>query len=69
MGTNSQDRLLRLLEVKTLTGYSRSSIYRKMQDGSFPRPLKMGARAVGWQESEIVTWRAACPRADGDTPP
>ena len=69
MDTESGDRLLRLREMIVLTGYSRSSIYRKMRDGSFPQALKIGARAVRWQESEIVAWRAACPRATGDTPP
>ena len=54
MDTESGDRLLRIGEMLVLTGYSRSSIYRKMRDGSFPQALKIGARAVRWQESEIV---------------
>ena len=69
MYTRTGDRLLRLSEVIALTRYSRSSIYRKMRDESFPKPLKMGDRAVRWRESEVTAWVAARPRADGDTPP
>ena len=69
MGTANTDRLLRLSEVRTRTALGRSTIYRKMRDGSFPKPLKIGARAVRWRESEIEAWLAARPRATGDRPP
>ena len=69
MCTTTGDRLLRLQEVKNRTTYSRSTIYRKMQEGTFPRPLKMGDRAVRWRESEIEVWLAARPRATGDMLP
>ena len=69
MATATIDRLLRLSEVRTRTGLGRSTIYRKMRDGSFPEPLKIGARAVRWRESEIEAWLAARPRATGDRPP
>ena len=49
MGTANTDRLLRLSEVQSRTELGRSSIYRKMRDGSFPEPLKVGVRAVGWR--------------------
>ena len=49
-------KILRRREVEARTGLSRSTIYNMMADGSFPRPLKLGARAVGWPESEIVAW-------------
>ena len=62
-------RLLRLREVIALTGLSRSTIYRKMRDGTFPDALKIGARAVRWLESEIQAWLAARPRATGDMTP
>ena len=42
-----QDRLLRRREVEKITGISRSSIYRLMPDGEFPRPVKVGPAAVG----------------------
>ncbi len=50
--------ILRLPAVKTRTGLSRSSIYLRVADGSFPRPISLGARAVGWIESEIEGWIA-----------
>ena len=46
MAAATTDRLLRLSEVVTRTGLGRSTIYRKMRDGSFPEPLKIGLRAV-----------------------
>ncbi len=69
MGTATTDRLLRLAEVRTRTALGRSTIYRKMRDGSFPEPLKIGDRAVRWRESEIEAWLAARPRATGDARP
>ena len=68
MVTESPDRLLRLAEVLTLTALAHSSIYRKMREGSFPEPLKVGVRAVRWWRSDIQAWLADCPRATGDTP-
>lgn len=50
--------ILRLPAVKARTGLSRSSIYLRVADGSFPRPISLGARAVGWVESEIEGWIA-----------
>ena len=40
------DRLLRRREVEEFTGMGRSSIYRLMQDGAFPRPVRVGPTAV-----------------------
>ena len=48
--------ILRLPVVKSRTGLSRSSIYQHVADGSFPRPVSLGARAVGWVESDIDGW-------------
>ena len=48
--------ILRLPAVKTRTGLSRSTIYLRVADVSFPRPLSLGARAVGWLESEVEEW-------------
>jgi prophage regulatory protein len=47
-------RLLRLPEVRTRTGKSRSSIYRGVADGTFPKQVKLGPRAVGWPDHEIT---------------
>ena len=46
MAASTADRLLRLSEVQTRTAFGRTTIYRKMREGSFPEPLKIGARAV-----------------------
>jgi prophage regulatory protein len=48
--------ILRLPAVKTRTGLSRSTIYLRVADGSFPRPISLGARAVGWVESDVEDW-------------
>ena len=55
------DRLLRRRDVERITGMSRASIYRLMQDGDFPRPVKIGATAVRWKESDIAAWIESLP--------
>lgn len=50
--------ILRLPAVKARTGLSRSTIYRRISNGDFPRPVSLGGRAVGWLESEIDEWLA-----------
>ena len=42
--------------VRERTGLSRSSIYLRISEGRFPRPISLGERAVGWLESEITEW-------------
>ena len=59
--SKTYDRLIRLQEVKLRTGLGRSSIYRKMADGSFPQPVNIGERAVAWRESDIEQWIATRP--------
>ena len=49
-------KFLRLPEVKSRTGFSRSSIYLFVQNGTFPRPVRIGGRAVAWLETEIDEW-------------
>ena len=59
-------RFIRLSEVMSRTGYGRTSIYRKMEDGSFPNSLKLGgppkdpnefdSRAIAWIEEEVDQW-------------
>ena len=50
------DKILRLPAVKERTGLSRSSVYQKIGSGEFPKAIPLGARAVGWLESEIDAW-------------
>lgn len=49
---------LRLPEVKAITGLSKSSLYALIQEKSFPAPVRVGARAVGWVRSEVMQWAA-----------
>jgi prophage regulatory protein len=49
-------RIIRLAEVKNLTGISRSQIYELIKKGKFPKQINLGARAVGWLESEVQEW-------------
>ncbi len=47
-------RILRLPEVRISTGYSRSTIYLRISQGLWPRPVSLGPRSVGWPASEIA---------------
>ena len=48
--------ILRLPAVKASTGLSRSTIYLRVAQGTFPRPVSLGGRAVGWLEAEVQEW-------------
>lgn len=50
------DTILRLPSVRARTGLSRSTIYLRISEDRFPRPISLGGRAVGWIESEIEEW-------------
>jgi prophage regulatory protein len=58
------DRIIRLPEVLARAGLGRSTLYAMMERGEFVRPVRLGARAVGWRESEVADWLAARPRTD-----
>jgi len=49
----NQNHILRLPQVKQRTGLSRSTIYSFIKDGRFKAPISLGARAVGWLESDV----------------
>ena len=51
-----EQKILRLPQVKEITGLSRSTIYLRMSEGAFPRQVNLGSRAVGWLSSEIQQW-------------
>jgi prophage regulatory protein len=54
------DSILRLPAVKARTGLSRSTIYQRVANRTFPRPVNLGgARAVGWLASEVDAWLSA----------
>ncbi|ATQ67998.1 MULTISPECIES: helix-turn-helix transcriptional regulator [Methylosinus] len=52
------DRIIRLRTVLARTGLSRSTIYRKIAEGTFPAQIKISANGAGWHESEIDRWVA-----------
>ena len=51
-------KIYRLPDVMNLTGLSRSSIYLRISEQQFPKPIKLGRRAVGWPEDTIIAWQA-----------
>ena len=48
--------ILRLPAVTRQTGLSRSTIYLRVSNGTFPKPVSLGARAIGWLDSEVDAW-------------
>lgn len=54
-------RLLRLREVRHIVRLSRSAVYRRIQAGEFPRPVRIGPKAVRWRTEDIEAWLAAHP--------
>ena len=51
-------KILRLPVVLDRTGLSRSTVYLRVTEGRFPRPVSLGTRAVGWIETEVEEWIA-----------
>ena len=58
------EKLNRLPEVMRRTAMSRSSVYLAMKKGTFPKPVRIGERAVAWRESDLQHWIDE--RAGGD---
>ena len=56
MQTEHASNILRIKTVLQRTGLSRSTMYRKMQDGTFPRNVQISKRCVGWPESAVAEW-------------
>ncbi len=53
---NSTHKLLRLAQVKSVTGLSKSTIYARIAEGTFPKQIPLGPRLVVWVESDIQNW-------------
>ena len=49
-------RIIRRREVEHTTGSGRSAIYEMMAEGTFPKNVPIGKRAVGWVESDVQNW-------------
>jgi prophage regulatory protein len=47
---------IRIKQVKQRTGLGRSTLYSMIAQGQFPRPISLGARAVGWLDYEVQNW-------------
>ena len=62
------ERLLKRAEVERAVGLSRSAIYRLMDQGKFPRPVIVGAKAVRWFSAEIQDFISSRPRSNGAKP-
>ncbi len=62
------EKIIRLNTVRDRTGLSRSTIYRKIAEGTFPRQVPISAHGAGWYESAINRWIANPPayRAEND---
>ena len=61
MTSDTDERLLRLRDVKQKTGLGSSTIYRRIADGSFPAPRSLGPNTVRWLQSEIDAWIKSLP--------
>lgn len=60
-------KLIRIKDVMDRTGLARSTVYKYISEGRFPRPIKLGSRAVAWVESEIESWiQNSIERRDGE---
>lgn len=53
---SSERRILRLDEVEAKSGFKRAHIYSLMKKGEFPKALRLGVRAVGWDSVELDHW-------------
>lgn len=53
---DGNDRILRIKTVLDRTGLSRSTLYRKVQNGTFPAQVRISTRCAGWRESAVNAW-------------
>jgi prophage regulatory protein len=56
--TLNAQRLIRLAEVATMLGIGRSTIYKYVDEGKFPAPIKIGIRSVRWKLADVLAWRS-----------
>jgi len=53
---STANRILRIRQVLEVTGLRRTSLYKKLNANEFPKPVKLGVRAVGWREADVHAW-------------
>lgn len=63
-GDKLTERIIRLPEILARTSLGRSTIYAMMGRGEFPHPVRLGARSIGWPESQLAQWLAERLKAD-----
>ena len=56
MTSATLDRILRFREVCWMIGLSRTTLWRKVRDGEFPAPVRLGANSIGWRRSAVEGW-------------
>ncbi|WP_354311709.1 helix-turn-helix transcriptional regulator [Sphingomonas trueperi] len=61
MQPDPPDRILRIKTVLARTGLTRSTLYRKMEAGTFPKNIRISTRCMGWRESAIAEWLSSLP--------
>ena len=61
------DKLIKRAELLTLVPMSAPTIYRNIQKGLFPKPLRIGTRHVAWRLSQVEAWMDSLPEAGGDS--
>jgi prophage regulatory protein len=64
--TDLSQRVLRMPAVQQKIGLCKASVYNRIKNGSFPRPIPLGGKSVGWLESEIDQWIEQCRTAAND---
>lgn len=62
-----RDRMARLPEVERMTGCKKSTIYKFIGEGAFPKPVRLSARMVAWSEAAVLQW--VQDRINGVEPP
>lgn len=62
MFNSESTRLMPLQEVMKVTGIARATIYKKINEGSFPKAVKLSSTCVRWRSDEIETWIQQLPR-------
>jgi prophage regulatory protein len=62
-------QLWRLSEVTKATSLGRSTIYRRIGEGTFPPPLKLSEGCVRWDDDDLEAWKAGLPKAANDNRP
>jgi prophage regulatory protein len=68
MTSDTDERLLRLRDVKLKTGLGGSTIYRRIADGTFPPPRSLGPNTVRWLQSEVDAWIKSLPSSRSGEP-